>query len=381
MAKDPDFDKEDLDDKSITIQKDGDDAKIKRANGKSAADVVELSGDDTEPLTITLSDDDTVVEEKEDKKKTVKVAKEEDDTDDDADDRMAYESNDEDGVVEKKGRRAKRNARQKAARERENARIQALERQVEFYKESTANIAQSQVGLALHQIDGRMQQAKQAHEQATAAKIVALNSGEGERVVRLDELINRAANEYNGLVAARAQITAKPEQKQNGGRVQQEQTDPRAKKYADTFSSRNPWFDPTDESDDDSQELMAIDDKISAEGYRPDTPAYWQELERRAKAAGLGDTDDDEDDTTVVKKKANGGKVNGLTSKGGGLPPTGTVRSGTKAGTVQFTLSPFQKQALSDMELLNPTSTQDKARRDKIVRAWMDGSRKQRAAA
>ena len=54
------------------------------------------------------------------------------------------------------------------------------------------------------------------------------------------------------------------------------------KRLSQEFLARNSWIDPSpDNSDTISKAALAIDAQVLNEGYNPNTPAYWNELENR----------------------------------------------------------------------------------------------------
>jgi type IV secretory pathway VirB10-like protein len=53
--------------------------------------------------------------------------------------------------------------------------------------------------------------------------------------------------------------------------------------YRNEFLKEHEWYNPKDQDDTDSQILSMLDSQIAREGYNPTSPAYWNELRRRAK--------------------------------------------------------------------------------------------------
>jgi len=112
--------------------------------------------------------------------------------------------------------------------------------------------------------------------------------------------------------------------------------------YAKSFAEKKPWYDPSGR-DEDSAVVLAIDSVLSKEGRNPNTPDYWEELERRVKSRlphrykneSRQDPDDDYVDQDPEPKTRRG-------------PPVGGARSGATPGKVQIRLSPERVQAMKD---------------------------------
>lgn len=102
-----------------------------------------------------------------------------------------------------------------------------------------------------------------------------------------------------------------------------------------------------------------IDGQVAADGYRPDTPAYWQELSRRLEARFRAETPP---------------KPNGAPKKT--VPPQGQSREHVPPSTRrEVYVTPERKQAMVDAGIWD-----DIPRRTKMLKAYADFDRDQSAS-
>jgi hypothetical protein len=139
------------------------------------------------------------------------------------------------------------------------------------------------------------------------------------------------------------------------------QLDPRMVVQASSWMETHKWYNPQG-ADADSRQVLALDARLSEEGYDPKTAAYWEELTTRVKAAlphrarNGGRQASETEYNDVGQRKSNRSVVTGSGAESGGVSNDAS-RSG-------FLLSPERVQALKDAGIWdNPKSRSDAIRR------------------
>ena len=123
-------------------------------------------------------------------------------------------------------------------------------------------------------IDQQLQAAIQEAETAERIIAKAVEAGNGEDVTRALKFRDQAMTKAQQLYQQKQAAEATPQ-------IQREpQIDTSVAEYAKQFIQDNPWYDPNGR-DEDSAIVLAIDTKLSQEGYDPRSPEYWDELEKR----------------------------------------------------------------------------------------------------
>lgn len=110
-----------------------------------------------------------------------------------------------------------------------------------------------------------MQKAEAENDPMTWAKANALHKEASEFVRSKSDIKDRIIQDYQS--------------KQQGGAME---TTPQIKAYADTWQRKNAdWFDKNDKNL--VRAILALDAQVMADGFNPNTPIYWRELEDRSR--------------------------------------------------------------------------------------------------
>jgi hypothetical protein len=209
------------------------------------------------------------------------------------------DDDDDDGKKKKprwKERRDRRKAAiERAAREKEEFQetVRSLKQQNEQLQEFVTKVATRVDARDVGEIETRLQTASQKYRDAEtyiaqATKVIetAFEAGNSElfgrtfaELERAKEIKSQAANEYNSLktVVDRLQSTRPTEE----SRVKEPQWDKQreaAKK--DAWLSKNAWYGKDEVA---SAFAQTVNNKLLAEGYKPDTDAFWGELSKRVR--------------------------------------------------------------------------------------------------
>lgn len=191
-----------------------------------------------------------------------------------------------------------------------NGRVQDLDRQIQVEADRGAR-ALNQVSEAMVNSDGP------AHAAAMKEYTAAVMKGQQLQVNRNMMATGNPTGDPQGGGGPMVQ-RGSPQQPQ----VQQQRPVPLrpvAQAYKTQFMEQHSWFKPGG-ADLDSRVLTNIDNDITAEGYDPATPAYWDELSDRAgkylphrfNGDGAQDGEDDRPARTPARANGNGaGNGNG----------------------------------------------------------------------
>lgn len=107
-----------------------------------------------------------------------------------------------------------------------------------------------------------------------------------------------------------ARMQAQPQQRQAP------QADPVEVNKAKSWASKNPWFDAA-EGNEDSAVANAVAKQLVKEGYRGNSDEFWDTLDDRLAARGIGsEADDDEDDAPPPKPVRRTPPVSGSSGRG-----------------------------------------------------------------
>lgn len=357
--------------------------------GGSDDGIVVTDEDDANPKNLETEDEDWDDQGKaKDPDKDKAIAAREGGAEEDEEDdlRTAYdEEEDGSGTDRRPSRRSRRNRAKRDAISARDAEIQQLRGAVSTLMERFQQLQGGHLSMAASTIETQLASASQALSLADDALADAVKEGDGAKFREVQALRDEAAQRVMALRGAQARIRAMPPPNErlngqgNGQDRQQQQPTPQqqeaaqnAERMANIFLDRNPWFDP-EGKDRESRLARQIDEELAAEGYQTHTKAFWQEFERRCKEAELGaDYEDEEDERPIRRAPAQ-------RRNGGGLPPTGAVRSSSRPGRGGFTLSTTQVDLLREEGLDgDKLSDADRAKKDRIIARWKQGAAQQR---
>lgn len=259
-------------------------------------------------------------------------AHEEPDEDHDDSDDASLKADDDDNDDEREAIRERRRQEKKERKERREKAIGRDKVELNFLRQRNDELERRMMALesqsnkyAVNDIDRQIQEA--IGEAETAERIIAkaVEAGNGEDVAK--------AMRYRDHAVAKAQHLnqLKTQQEQNS-KPQQQGMAQEVMTYAKEFMSNNKWYDPAG-GDEDSAIVLAIDARLSKEGYDPRTEEYWEELQDRVEKRLP--------DRFEVKSKPSRKPMGG--------PAVGSGREHTPTSTrKEIYISPERKAAMQD---------------------------------
>lgn len=327
-----------------------------------------------------------VIEEGSDEHRAMQEREEDDrdgqGSDDDADERLGKSETSEDDRQEhqlygrrregetdeqyrerRRSERKQKKANRQAAINRNRTELRFLESRNETLERENAEIkkrlsavenrtAQTQVIT----LDSRISQAEQQLQECNTLMAAAVDANNGEDVVKCQEIRDHLTNQIRGMkqykqhlenggapISAKGTTGEEKEERRPRSTVQPPK-DPKIAKHSQSFQERLDWFDPTGQNPE-SATVYAIDTALAKDArFDPRTPKYWDELERRVRAAlphmfEQEESDDDDDDGGGQEARP------AQRSRGPNLPGSG--RS-AKGGTT-FYLSAERKAAMVEL--------------------------------
>jgi hypothetical protein len=175
-------------------------------------------------------------------------------------------------------RREERNLKkklQKARAAESNHLITTLQRQNEQMTERLAVLEKRTAGADVARLDKaiedghvRLQYAKMKIKEAT-------EMADGTGLADAQEAWYEARRQVESLEALKKRAVASP-----SSPAVPKAPDPRLKRLAGDWMARNDWYDPNGK-DTDSRVAVKIDESLVEEGWDPNTPDYWVELDNR----------------------------------------------------------------------------------------------------
>jgi hypothetical protein len=253
-------------------------------------------------------------------------------------------SEDDDGERSKKREKRRRHREYKKQKERELKLKLAQER---AEKEEIAMRLQAvenrQLSSSYNNLENDIKKGLKAIDIAKQAMAKAERENNGVQYAKAHAILNEAEEFIRSREDLRDQIVKSAQQRAAGGAMT---TTPQLKKYADVWLSRNKdWFDRSNPSVEAA--VLAIDAQVMNEGYNPNTPAYWKELEGRCR-------------TIFSKEKAKKAKP-----KGPGASSSGdSSRDETGSLDRQF-VTILKQQGIWDDPKLRKTAIEDYKKRAK----------------
>jgi hypothetical protein len=165
----------------------------------------------------------------------------------------------------------------------------------------------------------------------------ATESGNGQAMVEAQTLWNTAQEEARQLAGMRNQADQelRRPQRNDGG----EAPDPIVQKLATRWMRKNSWYNPQ-ASDPDSRVAKKVDELMSASGWNPTDPDYWDELDARLqKELPHRYNDSNDTDTRDVRRPRNS------------VGSAGREASAAYGGSnrTQFVLSPDRVKAMKEV--------------------------------
>lgn len=219
-------------------------------------------------------------------------------------------------------------------------------------------------GAELAQLDHAIRQGAEAINHFKQLAETATTAGNGAAAVDALDKMALARQRVNELGSIRQRISAPQEVAPT--------LDPMLVAYAQSWMSKNKWYD-LNGKDDDSRIVLALDQGLTQAGYQPNTGAYWQELDKRV-AKHLPHRVGAPDNNAVNSGGGqNGDILNSDVRKPVRSVVTGSGREAAGSGQrgSEFVLSPERVQALKDAGYW-----EDKTQRNAMIKEYRDFDRK-----
>lgn len=341
------------------------------------------------------ADDEGEGEGSDKKKPQADDASADDDDDDDeekpdgdqrASSEASAEAEDEDRRKKARESSAERRKRQREARERlerelnyYRGRNEQLERRFSGVEAQLANQEKLTLAQMIEQTESQLAQAKKIEAEAIAAQ-------DGEAAVEARDIAQALATRHSRLLNEKRRIERPASQ-------QQDKTPPPAMRAAFSWIKANKdWYDPNG-GNEDSVLASVMEDKLYREGrLDPATQAFWDELDRRLVARGIGkkaaesedvddeDAEDDNGGTNGAHRSANskpaGERKDARMTKSSGGPKisVGGANRALKANEVY--VSPERKAAMQELGAWD-----DPVLKQKLLRDYQRYDREAAAAA
>ena len=276
------------------------------------------------------------------------------DGDDDADN-----PDDEESVrAQKRARRRARKEYHKQAVQAEKAELAFLKRQNAELLERMATLERKSHGTDLARINKAVEDQQMRINFAKQKIAEATESQNGELLASAQEMWFESRRNLEMLENLRKKAT----QVQETPAVQQ--IDPRLQRYASTWMSNNPWYDPNG-GNPDSKIALTIDQALAEEGWDPKSPEYWDELDNRLQRYLPHRYTEPAGERPAQRRPRNvvtGSGRESVTSSGSG-------------GRNQFTLSPEQVRAMKDAGMWDDPEKRAKMIRRYAMEARQNGNR------
>lgn len=272
------------------------------------------------------------------------------DDEDEGDTRLGDNEEDHDLDSPADKNRKQRQAR-KARRERAKAMAEEQHRMLREQNEALLQrinlLEQNAVGSGAHMLRQQRDKLLNDARMADDIRAAAISSGNGEDVVKAEQIRDQLRNEATQLEQRIAQMDAARQQAESAQPVAPVQA------LAKQWLSANPWYDPQG-SDTDSATAKRIDNEMAAEGWDPNTPSYWRELTARCVEAFEGA------ETGGAKSPSTGPRRG---------PPVGTRSEHAPPSTRnnEIRVTPDRKAAMIEAGVWD-----DPVRRKQVLKAYRD---------
>lgn len=200
-------------------------------------------------------------------------------------------------LEEKRARRRREKQLRKQRQQRERLEQQNLiimmAEEIKRLKEGHSETQKTQREVLTAQIDERMSTAKSIYNRSIEALKKAISEGDPEAFVAATQQKDQAERAYRALSDQKQRFIGQREERQESKRKEESakeqesssegvELDNSGKRHLKNFISKNSWFKPNS-PDLDTKTALAIDADLYEEGYDPNSPEYWEELQDRVK--------------------------------------------------------------------------------------------------
>lgn len=208
-----------------------------------------------------------------------------------------------------------------------------------------------------NKIDDVLNQNISAFQKAEKDHADAFTEGDGIKATAAMKVMYETQRNIDKLQGMKQQIDTQPTARQ----VQQQSptADASIVRKAKEWASKHDWYN-ADGNDEDSAIAKAISGTLANEGYDPKSNDFWDELDDRLNARGIGvaaEEDIEEEDKPVIRKRAN--------------PPVGSgAKRGDLKGKKTITLPTSYIKMLKDNGIWDDPKRRNKviAERERILR-------------
>lgn len=229
-------------------------------------------------------------------------------------------------------RRAKKDLIRKTNQEKD-IRLQQLQRENEEFKRRLSQLERNTKAEQLTRIDKGIEDAQVRLEYAKMKLAEATQNQDGQAMVEAQTLWQNAQEEVRSLNAMRQHADAELRRPQ-----QQNMPDPTVQRLAAQWIKRNNWYNP-EATDPDSRVAKKVDEIMTAQGWNPADPDYWDELDSRLqKELPHRYNESNDDDSRGVRRPRN---VVGSAGREASAAYGGVNRT-------QFVLSPDRVKAMKE---------------------------------
>lgn len=140
-----------------------------------------------------------------------------------------------------------------------------------------AALEQRAVGNEFAQLDTAIEQTGRAIGQIKEQLKFATEAADGTVASEATEKLYQARQYYDHLLSLKRNAANQTRQVE-----QRSPIDPRVRRQAETWAEKNSWYNPSG-SDSDTKVAKMIDQELSDDGWNPQEPEYWEELDTRLK--------------------------------------------------------------------------------------------------
>jgi len=189
-----------------------------------------------------------------------------------SDDDVAPEDESEYQRARREKRKAKRELAKKTGYEKD-AKLQHLERKNQELMERLSVVERKTHSADLARIDKAIEDQELRLQYAKMKISEAASAADGNAMTEAQEIMYDARRQIEALASFKK---AAVEPRQTQGNV----PDPRLQRLASNWMAKNSWYDPNGR-DTDSKIAKQIDESLVAEGWNPNEPDYWEELDNR----------------------------------------------------------------------------------------------------
>lgn len=233
--------------------------------------------------------------------------------------------------------------------------LQELRRVAAEQAERLRQLEQATSGNMEQALRERLQRAVQTYEAADQDLGLAVEAGDGKRMREALKIRDEAKEAAQAFDLQLRRLKAPPQQRQVG-------PDPQEARLYQDWLAKNDWYDPN-QGNEESRLAMAINQTLLQEGYRPNTPAFWNELSSRSEKfiKPKRSHQRDDDDPPAPRAAARGGP-----------PVGGSGREAAPTGKLRVMVTPERRRAMEEAGVWD-----DPAAREKMLRRYAEYDRNQ----